>query len=110
MGTNCLLGAPKSPKNFTSTFFNTGNFLPKDLRFENGGAKLASCPECRLTSLRHCAVAYVGMAGMARAMGATSTEDAKLAWQKLKHFMYSFLKPLFCAPCQGRNKVRWRPG
>jgi len=26
--------------------------LPKDLRFERGGAKLASCPGCHLTSLR----------------------------------------------------------
>ena len=31
---------------------NTVNFLPKDLRFEHGGAKLASCPGCRPTSLR----------------------------------------------------------
>jgi len=36
--------------NFTSTFFNTINVLPKNLRFEHGGAKLASCPGPRLTS------------------------------------------------------------
>jgi len=36
-------GAPKCPNNVTSTFFNTVHLLPKDLRFEYGGAKLASC-------------------------------------------------------------------
>jgi len=50
----CLLVAPKSPNNFTSTFFNTVNFLPKGLRFEHEGAKLATCPGRRLTSLRPC--------------------------------------------------------
>jgi len=35
--------APKSPNNTASTFFNTVQLLPKDLRFEYGGAKLASC-------------------------------------------------------------------
>jgi len=29
---------PKSPNNFTGTFFNTVHLLPKDLRFEYGGA------------------------------------------------------------------------
>jgi len=50
----CLLREPKSPNNVTSAFFNTVNFLPNDLRFEHGGAKLASCPGRRLTSLRPC--------------------------------------------------------
>jgi len=53
-GRRIIMGAPKSPNNFTSTFFNTVNFLPKDFRFENGAAKLASCPGRRLTSLRSC--------------------------------------------------------
>ena len=44
--------ASKSPNNVTSTFFNTVHLLPKDLRFEHGGAKLASCPGRHLTSLR----------------------------------------------------------
>jgi len=47
-------GAPKNPNNVTRTFFNTVHFLPEDLRFENGGAKLASCPERHLASLRPC--------------------------------------------------------
>jgi len=34
--------AAKSLKNVTSTFLNTAHLLPKDLRFEHGGAKLAS--------------------------------------------------------------------
>ena len=38
-------------KNVTSTFFNTVHLLPKDLKFENGGAKLASCPGRHLASL-----------------------------------------------------------
>jgi len=46
------MGAPKSPNNATSTFFNTVHLLPKDLRFEHGGAKLASWPGRHLTTLR----------------------------------------------------------
>jgi len=45
-------GAPKSPNNLTSTFLNTVHFLPIDLSFKHGGAKLASCPARHLTSLR----------------------------------------------------------
>jgi len=43
---------PKSPNNVTSTCFNIENLLPKDIRFEHGGAKLASCPVRHLASLR----------------------------------------------------------
>ena len=50
----CLLGPPKIPNNFTITFFITVNFLLKDLTFEHGGAKLASCTGRSLTSLRPC--------------------------------------------------------
>ena len=35
----------------TSTFFNTVNLLPKERRFDHGGAKLALCPGRHLTSL-----------------------------------------------------------
>jgi len=45
-------GAPKSHSNVTITVFNTAHMLPKNLRFEHGGAKLASCPGRHLTSLR----------------------------------------------------------
>jgi len=41
-GAEWLWGAPKRPNNVTSTFFNTVNLLPKDLRFEHRGAKRAS--------------------------------------------------------------------
>jgi len=51
-GRGITLGALKSPSDITSTFFNTVNLLPKDLRFEHGGAKLAPCPGRRLASLR----------------------------------------------------------
>ena len=51
-GTESLLWAQKSPNNVESTFFDTVYLLPKDLRFENGGAKLASCSGCHLTLLR----------------------------------------------------------
>jgi len=37
MGHRMTVGALKSPNNITSIFFNTVNFLPKDLRFN-------SCP------------------------------------------------------------------
>jgi len=39
-----LRGAPKNPNNVTSTFFSTVYLLQKELRFEHGGAKLASFP------------------------------------------------------------------
>ena len=41
----------KSPNNFISAFLNTVYLLPKNLRFEHGGANLASCPRRHLTSL-----------------------------------------------------------
>jgi len=44
-------GAEKT-NNITSTVFSTVHMLPKDLRFEHEGAKLASCPGRHLTSLR----------------------------------------------------------
>jgi len=53
-GRRITAGTPKSPKNVTSTFFNTINLLSKELRFEHRGAKLASCPGDHLTSLRPC--------------------------------------------------------
>jgi len=53
-GVESLRGAPKRPDIVASTFFNTVDLLPKDLRFEHGGAKLASCPGRHLTSLRPC--------------------------------------------------------
>jgi len=46
------VGAPKSPNNVTSTFFNRVHLLPKDIKFEHGSAKLASCPGRHLASLR----------------------------------------------------------
>jgi len=47
-------GAPNSPKNFTSTFFNVVHLLPKDPSYELGGAKLASCSGRHLTWSRPC--------------------------------------------------------
>jgi len=43
-GAESLRGAPKSTDKVTGTFFNRVQLLPKDLRFDHGGAKLASCP------------------------------------------------------------------
>jgi len=51
-GAESLRKATKSPNNVTSTFFSATHLLPKDLRFQHGGAKLASCPGHHLTSLR----------------------------------------------------------
>jgi len=48
-GAELLRGAPDIA---ASTFFNTVNLLPKELRFEHGDAKLASWPWPHLTSLR----------------------------------------------------------
>ena len=45
------LGAPKSPNNVISTFFNTAHLFLKDLKFEHGGAKLVSCPGRNLISV-----------------------------------------------------------
>ena len=47
-------GSSKSPNNVISTFFIAVHLLPKDLRFEHGGAKLASCPGRHLISLHPC--------------------------------------------------------
>jgi len=43
-GRRITIGAPKSLDNVSSTFFNTVHLLPKYLRSEHGGVKLASCP------------------------------------------------------------------
>ena len=43
-------GAPKSPNNLTSTFFNIVHLLTKDLRFQHGDVKLGYCPGRYLTS------------------------------------------------------------
>jgi len=51
-GHRMIVGTFWRPRNVTRTFFSAGHLLPEDLRFENGGAKLASCPERHLTSLR----------------------------------------------------------
>jgi len=51
-GAESLRGAPKSPNNVTSTFFNAVRLLPKDLRFEHGDSKFDSYPRRLLTLLR----------------------------------------------------------
>jgi len=48
------VGAPKIPNNVTSAFFNTVHLLPKDLKFEHGGAKVTFSPGRHLTALRPC--------------------------------------------------------
>jgi len=48
------LGAPKGANSVASNFFNAVPLLPKDLRFENGEAKLVSCPGRYITSVRPC--------------------------------------------------------
>jgi len=53
-GAEWLRGSPKRPNIVTSTFFKTVHLLPKNLRFEHGGARLASCPGRHLASLRPC--------------------------------------------------------
>ena len=53
-GAEWLRGAPQSPNNISSIFFNTLHLLPKDVRFKHGGAKLAFWPGRHLTSLRPC--------------------------------------------------------
>ena len=49
-------GGSKSHSNVITTFFKTVglHLLPKDLRFEHGGAKLVFFPRRHLTSLRSC--------------------------------------------------------
>jgi len=51
-GRQITAGSHKSPNYVSSTFFNTVHLLPKDLRFEHGGAKFVSRPRRHLTSLR----------------------------------------------------------
>jgi len=38
----------------SQVLFATADLLPKDLRFEHGGAKLATCPGRHQTALRPC--------------------------------------------------------
>ena len=57
--TNHCGGVPKCPNNVASTFLNTVYLLQKDLGFDNGDSKLASCPGRQLTSLRPCACVRV---------------------------------------------------
>ena len=45
-----IAGTPKNPNIATRKFFNAIHLLPEDLRFENDGAELASCPGRYLTS------------------------------------------------------------
>jgi len=46
-------GAPKSPNNVTSTFFNAVGYICfRKTCYRHGGAKLASCPGRHLISLR----------------------------------------------------------
>jgi len=52
MGAPTQGGGAEKSNNVTSTSFNTVHLLPKDLRFEHGGAKFVSCPWRHLTSLR----------------------------------------------------------
>ena len=51
-GRRMTAGAPKSPNNVTSTFFNIVHLLPKVLRFEHWGAALAFWPGRHLTFSR----------------------------------------------------------
>jgi len=55
-GRGMTVRTPKGHNNVTSTFFNTVllRLLPKDLRFEHGDDKLASCPGRRLTWVWWC--------------------------------------------------------
>jgi len=48
-GLQMTAGGAKSPNKVTSTLFDTVHLLPKDLKFEHGGAKPASCPGRHLT-------------------------------------------------------------
>jgi len=52
-GCRITVGSQKSQQCHKQCF-KTVRLLPKDLRFEHGGAKLASCPRRHLTSLRPC--------------------------------------------------------
>jgi len=51
-GAELLREAPKNLNNVTSIFFNTVNLLPKELRFNHEGDKLAFCPGRHLALLR----------------------------------------------------------
>jgi len=61
-GGDRITAETKSPDNVTSTFFNRVYLLPKDLSFEHGGTKLASCPGPHITSLRPCESTNVAVA------------------------------------------------
>jgi len=81
-GRRICAGAPKSPKNVTSTFFNTVHLFPKDLRFEHGGAKLASCPGRHLTLLRSCDTAC--LFAPINYLASNIVEAIRFAWKQSK--------------------------
>ena len=94
-GAKWLREAPESPNNVTCTFFNAVNLLPKDLRFERGGAKLVSCPWCHLTSLRPCMACE-------RSCSVTMS-DRRVMSQYHSLVIISIFSKQFCAPS------KWRP-
>jgi len=61
-GCRIIMGAPnhcggrRNVSTMSQVLSSTAYLLPKDLRFEHGGAKLVSCSGRHLTSLRPCAI------------------------------------------------------
>jgi len=51
-GRRMTAGTPKNLNHVTRTFFNTVHLLPRDLRLEHGGVKLASYSGRHVTTLR----------------------------------------------------------
>jgi len=49
-----LCGGRRKVPTMSQVLSSTAHLLPKDARFEHGGAKLVSCPGRHLTSLRPC--------------------------------------------------------
>jgi len=61
-GAESMLGTKKL-QHCHKHFFKTVHLLPKDLRFEHGGAKLVSCPRRHLTTLHPCTSRFSSQSG-----------------------------------------------
>ena len=93
----------------SQVLFNTVHLLPKDLRFENGGAKLVSCPGRHLTSLRPCMwgaaaaneqrhVLHLRRRSMKRNLSVHSTQGRHMWEPFVRAYLKSDSFPAFISP------------
>jgi len=78
-----------------TTFFNTVHFVPKDLRFEQTGSKLAFCPGGHLTSLRPFIVTDLNSTQPWASEGGGPPVDFEITRKKRLFFQFRGVKTKF---------------